>query len=102
LTAAFTQPDGIQDVINDSAAKYNNKPIFHKGELSFGTFLGLCTGYLIKKVGKIFGLFVGTGFVFLQVSKLNGYLRMKFHRAVLVFVSKGVCHCSLGPLRRRV
>jgi uncharacterized membrane protein (Fun14 family) len=46
----------------------HNKPILNKGELTFGTFLGICTGFLVKKVGKIFAAFVGTGFVFLQVN----------------------------------
>lgn len=66
--AVYVQPDSIKDIVNESGIKYQDKPIFHKGELTFGTFLGLCTGYLVKKVGKIFALFVGTGFVFLQVS----------------------------------
>lgn len=47
--------------------KVISKPLLNKGELTFGTFLGICTGFLIKKVGKIFAAFVGTGFVFLQV-----------------------------------
>lgn len=45
-----------------------NNPIIHKGEISFGAVLGLCTGYFIKKVGKLFALMIGLGFVFLQVS----------------------------------
>ncbi|KAF7723441.1 hypothetical protein EC973_002040 [Apophysomyces ossiformis] len=46
----------------------HRQSLFHKGELTFGTFLGFCTGYLIKKVGKLFLMAVGVGFVFLQVN----------------------------------
>lgn len=68
--AAFAQgPDALNAAINENKkiSGEHNKPIFNRGELTFGTFLGLCTGYLVKKVGKIFAAFVGTGFVFLQV-----------------------------------
>ena len=50
------------------------KSLFHKGELSFGVVLGFCTGYLIKKVGKLFALAVGAGFIFLQVKKKTIFL----------------------------
>ncbi|KAI7884363.1 hypothetical protein K492DRAFT_221799 [Lichtheimia hyalospora FSU 10163] len=43
-----------------------SKSLFHTGELSFGAVLGVCTGYLIKKVGKLFALAIGAGFIFLQ------------------------------------
>jgi hypothetical protein len=46
-----------------------SKSLFHTGEITFGAFLGVCTGYLIKKVGKLFAMMVGVGFVFLQVRK---------------------------------
>lgn len=45
-----------------------SKSLFHGGELSFGAVLGVCTGYLIKKVGKLFALAIGAGFIFLQAS----------------------------------
>ncbi|KAI8997414.1 FUN14 family-domain-containing protein, partial [Pilobolus umbonatus] len=56
------------------------KPLFRKEELSFGAFLGICTGFLIKKVGKIFAAFVGTGFVFLQYLSHEGYITVNWDR----------------------
>jgi uncharacterized membrane protein (Fun14 family) len=59
-----------QEVIQDNIqiTTKQKQPIIRKGELSFGTFLGLCTGYLVKKVGKIFIGFIGATFIFLQAS----------------------------------
>ncbi|KAG1549658.1 hypothetical protein G6F47_009635 [Rhizopus delemar] len=56
------------------------KPLIRKGELTFGTFLGLCTGFLIKKVGKIFAMFVGTVFVFMQYLSSEGYITVHWDR----------------------
>ncbi|CAO3692248.1 hypothetical protein G6F70_000395 [Rhizopus microsporus] len=56
------------------------KSILNKGELTFGTFLGFCTGFLIKKVGKIFAMFIGTGFVFLQYLAQEGYVTIHWDR----------------------
>ncbi|KAI7899615.1 FUN14 family-domain-containing protein [Cokeromyces recurvatus] len=66
---------------NDKIATgYKNTSLIHKGELTFGTFLGICTGFLIKKVGKIFAAFVGTGFVFLQYLSQQGYVTIHWDR----------------------
>lgn len=54
--------------------------MFHKGELSFGILLGFCTGYLIKKVGKLFALMVGVGFIFLQYLSFNGFITINWDR----------------------
>ncbi|ORX60593.1 hypothetical protein DM01DRAFT_1281911 [Hesseltinella vesiculosa] len=54
--------------------------LVRKGELSFGMVLGLCTGYLIKKVGKLFALMVGVGFVFLQYLSFNGFITVNWDR----------------------
>lgn len=61
------------------------KPLIRKGELTFGTFLGLCTGFLIKKVGKIFAMFVGTVFVFMQV--IVFFLKKKKRRGTIASAS---------------
>ncbi|CAO3609210.1 unnamed protein product [Mucor hiemalis] len=69
---AFAQRNETLDAAvkeSNRISAQSNKPIFNKGELTFGTFLGICTGFLVKKVGKIFAAFVGTGFVFLQVRR---------------------------------
>ena len=55
------------------------KTLFHKGELSFGVVLGFCTGYLIKKVGKLFALAVGAGFIFLQVKKKKKHNKIQYY-----------------------
>ncbi|KAI9487601.1 MAG: FUN14 family-domain-containing protein [Benjaminiella poitrasii] len=65
---------------NTKVAVGQGKSLFHKGELTFGTFLGICTGFLIKKVGKIFAAFVGTGFVFLQYLSQQGYVTIHWDR----------------------
>ncbi|KAI9342117.1 FUN14 family-domain-containing protein [Pilaira anomala] len=64
----------------DNSTHIQNKSIFNKGELTFGTFLGICTGFLVKKVGKIFAAFVGTGFVFLQYLSQQGYVTVHWDR----------------------
>ncbi|KAG2220084.1 hypothetical protein INT45_005845 [Circinella minor] len=56
------------------------KSLFHKGELSFGVVLGFCTGYLIKKVGKLFALAVGAGFIFLQYMSFKGFITVHWDR----------------------
>lgn len=71
FVAAYAQsPNAFKIDESDRVTLGNSKPIFNKGELTFGTFLGICTGFLVKKVGKIFAAFVGTGFVFLQVNRI--------------------------------
>lgn len=65
---------------NQKINAHHNKPLFNKGELTFGTFLGVCTGFLVKKVGKIFAAFVGTGFVFLQYLSQQGYVTVHWDR----------------------
>lgn len=82
--AAFAQRNETLDAAvkesNRISAQSSNKPIFNKGELTFGTFLGICTGFLVKKVGKIFAAFVGTGFVFLQYLSQQGYVTVHWDR----------------------
>ncbi|KAI9492189.1 FUN14 family-domain-containing protein [Zychaea mexicana] len=56
------------------------KTLFHKGELSFGIVLGFCTGYLIKKVGKLFALAVGAGYIFLQYLSFKGLITVHWDR----------------------
>lgn len=81
--AGFNQAHNTFEAANLENLKinaHNNKPIFNKGELTFGTFLGICTGFLVKKVGKIFAAFVGTGFVFLQYLAQQGYVTVHWDR----------------------
>ncbi|KAI9313885.1 FUN14 family-domain-containing protein [Dichotomocladium elegans] len=57
-----------------------SKSFFHKGELSFGILLGFCTGYLIKKIGKLFALAIGAGFIFLQYLSYQGFVTVHWDR----------------------
>ncbi|CAM0140307.1 unnamed protein product [Umbelopsis sp. WA50703] len=57
-----------------------SKSLFHTGEITFGAFLGVCTGYLIKKVGKLFAMMVGVGFVFLQYCSSKGFVSVHWDR----------------------
>ncbi|KAI8060502.1 FUN14 family-domain-containing protein [Gongronella butleri] len=68
------------DVDTEPVAVRQRSPLIKKGELSFGLVMGLCTGFLIKKVGKLFALMVGLGFVFLQYMSFNGYITVNWDR----------------------
>lgn len=87
------------DAISDAVTGRNGRGgLFHKGELSFGVVLGFCTGYLIKKVGKLFALAVGAGFVFLQV-KFGAISRDRLHGRIhilLVHVDERIRDGTLG------
>ncbi|KAI8137669.1 FUN14 family-domain-containing protein [Fennellomyces sp. T-0311] len=50
------------------------------GELSFGTILGLSTGYFIKKMHRMFALIIGMGFVCLQYMSHKGYITVHWDR----------------------
>ncbi|CEP12720.1 hypothetical protein [Parasitella parasitica] len=81
--AGFSQPHSTFEAAGYESQRINarhNQSIFNKGELTFGTFLGICTGFLVKKVGKIFAAFVGTGFVFLQYLSQQGYVTIHWDR----------------------
>ncbi|KAG0177095.1 hypothetical protein DFQ29_005231 [Apophysomyces sp. BC1021] len=66
--------EAIDEVIKKDAPA--GKPLLHKDELTFGTFLGFCTGYLIKKVGKLFAIAVGVGFYMSS----KGYITVHWDR----------------------
>ncbi|KAI8335583.1 FUN14 family-domain-containing protein [Chlamydoabsidia padenii] len=69
--------DYVSHQLKDIDAK---QTLVRKGELSFGVFLGFCTGYLIKKVGKLFALMVGASFIFLQYLSLKGFIIIRWDR----------------------
>ncbi|KAL0084570.1 FUN14 family-domain-containing protein [Phycomyces blakesleeanus] len=58
----------------------SNKKLIHKGEIAFGTVLGVCVGYLVKQAGKLVALAIGTGFVFLQYLSYNGFITVHWDR----------------------
>ncbi|KAI9489898.1 FUN14 family-domain-containing protein [Zychaea mexicana] len=70
-------------VLEDEQAQqiaHQHRSLIHKGELSFGTLLGLCTGYFIKKMGRLFALMIGMGFVCLQIMSAKGYVTVHWDR----------------------
>ncbi|KAG0363857.1 FUN14 domain-containing protein 1 [Gamsiella multidivaricata] len=60
-------PDAAQD-----------EPLINSKELTFGTAMGLCSGYLVKKLGKLMMLVVGLGFVSLQLLANSGYVKVNW------------------------
>ncbi|KAF9933781.1 hypothetical protein BGZ67_004152 [Mortierella alpina] len=58
-------PDGKDSMVNTK-------------ELSFGTAMGVCSGFLFKKLGKMFLLVAGLGFVSLQMLANAGYIQVNW------------------------
>jgi uncharacterized membrane protein (Fun14 family) len=73
------QPIAREVPITDNVAS-SGKPILHKGELTFGVFLGVCTGFFAKKISKLIVLCIGLGFVFLQYLSSKGYVNVDWRR----------------------
>ncbi|KAF9177968.1 hypothetical protein BGZ51_008234 [Haplosporangium sp. Z 767] len=57
---------------------YEKEPIINTRELTFGTLMGLCSGYLFKKIGKMMMLVIGLGFVSLQLLTNSGYIHVNW------------------------
>lgn len=49
-------------------------------QLSFGSVMGFCSGYALKKIGKAAAVVVGCGFVALQTCVSFGYLKVDWAR----------------------
>ncbi|KAK3827994.1 MAG: FUN14 family-domain-containing protein [Benniella sp.] len=47
-------------------------------EISFGSAMGVCSGYLFKKLGKMFVLVAGLGYVTLQMLANAGYIQVNW------------------------
>ncbi|KAF8985281.1 hypothetical protein BGZ52_011130 [Haplosporangium bisporale] len=54
------------------------EPLINSKELTFGAAMGLCSGYLFKKLGKMMMLVVGLGFVWLQLLASSGYIQVNW------------------------
>jgi len=50
-------------------------------QLSYGFVMGYCSGYALKKVGKVAAVVLGTGFVVLQSLQYGGYIKVD-HSAI--------------------
>ncbi|GJJ67848.1 hypothetical protein EMPS_00194 [Entomortierella parvispora] len=64
------------------------EPWINSKELTFGMAMGLCSGYLVKKLGKMAMLVVGLGFVSLQLLANQGYITVNWAKIERKFKSK--------------
>ncbi|KAF9422524.1 hypothetical protein BGZ76_003770 [Entomortierella beljakovae] len=83
-TEPDTTPKPVPEVTKSAApnaapqAPGGKDPFVSTRELSFGTTMGLCSGYLFKKLGKMFALVAGLGFVSLQLLANTGYIQVNW------------------------
>ncbi|CAG8435895.1 680_t:CDS:2 [Funneliformis caledonium] len=56
------------------------RKLISKGDITFGSILGFCTGFLFKKIGKMVAIAVGIGFVFLQYMAYQGFVTIHWQR----------------------
>jgi len=54
------------------------KPIIAK--ISFGTIMGYCSGYALKKAGKLAAIVLGAGFITVQTCVSYGYLEVDWNK----------------------
>ncbi|KAF9127164.1 FUN14 domain-containing protein 1 [Mortierella sp. 14UC] len=64
------------------------EPLINSKELTFGMAMGLCSGYLFKKLGKLMMLVVGLGFVSLQLLVNSGYVQVNWKKIEHRFVDQ--------------
>lgn len=65
--------------IASPARNPNDKDLFVSSkEISFGSMMGVCSGYLFKKLGKMFVLVAGLGYVTLQMLANAGYIQVNW------------------------
>ena len=50
------------------------------GTLSFGSIAGFCTGYAVKKCGRVGALVGGVGFMGLTAAERSGYIAVRWDR----------------------
>ncbi|KAF9915131.1 FUN14 domain-containing protein 1 [Lobosporangium transversale] len=55
-----------------------DESLINTKELTFGMAMGLCSGYLFKKLGKMMMLVVGVQFVWLQLLASAGYVQVNW------------------------
>ncbi|KAL1919877.1 uncharacterized protein VTP21DRAFT_1809 [Calcarisporiella thermophila] len=58
---------------------------FSREKITFGALLGFSTGYLVKKLGKLFALFVGASFVVLQILAYHGVVNVQWGKLESLF-----------------
>ena len=63
--------DEVEALINNTVG-----PLITK--LGYGGVMGMCSGYALKKVGKIAAFFVGLGFVGFQIAQYQGLIQIDY------------------------
>ncbi|KAG0238870.1 hypothetical protein BGW42_000031 [Actinomortierella wolfii] len=58
----------------------SKEPLISTREITFGTVMGLGSGFLFKKLGKLILLVIGLGFVSLQLLANQGYVTVHWSR----------------------
>ncbi|KAF9962457.1 FUN14 domain-containing protein 1 [Mortierella alpina] len=71
-------PIGVRSNTSYDAYGYQKEPLINTKELTFGMAMGLCSGFLFKKLGKMMMLVVGLGFVSLQMLTSSGYVQVNW------------------------
>ncbi|KAF9930471.1 FUN14 domain-containing protein 1 [Linnemannia zychae] len=72
--------------VDDYKAKKD--PLINSKELTFGMAMGLCSGYLFKKLGKLMMLVIGLGFVSLQLLVNSQYVTVNWSKIESKFVDR--------------
>jgi uncharacterized membrane protein (Fun14 family) len=65
---------------NDPMASALEKAKPYVEQLTFGSIMGFCSGYALKKVGKAAAVVVGCGFIALQTAASYGYIKLDWAR----------------------
>mmetsp|Transcript_55816 Transcript_55816/g.135228 ORF Transcript_55816/g.135228 Transcript_55816/m.135228 type:complete len:130 (+) Transcript_55816:119-508(+) len=72
--------DDLKKEDNDPMASVIEKLSPVMSQMSFGSVMGFCSGYAMKKAGKAVAVVVGLGFVALQTASSYGYLEVKWQK----------------------
>lgn len=56
--------------IDDCVSKLIEKAKPYMGKLTFGTFVGYCSGAAVKRIGKVVTLFAGLAYITVQTGAL--------------------------------
>ncbi|OAD69180.1 hypothetical protein PHYBLDRAFT_159866 [Phycomyces blakesleeanus NRRL 1555(-)] len=77
---AFKKPILCEAIQEPTILPQRKSPLVNQTELTFGTVLGLCAGFLTKKLGKLAAGLIGTGFLFLQYMASKGYVNVNWKK----------------------
>ncbi|KAF9578266.1 FUN14 domain-containing protein 1, partial [Lunasporangiospora selenospora] len=87
--AKKSEPKKIPSSTPPGTSGQNEKgSLINTKEISFGGAMGLCSGYLFKKLGKMFLLVAGLGFVSLQLLANTGYIQVNWVKIESQFKDK--------------